>query len=391
MHRRIAVVCLAVAAFAVLTAAPVMAQQGRIQVGDVRPFSAETPHPYPARWSDRVFSPGAEFIRVHFVGLHLGPGDTLTVSNPDRTQVWTYTDRGPRGDGDVWSFAIDGDTAMVELQGGRGNGWGYRIKEIGHGTVNLSGKKNPPVTEVVCGTDGREDIACQGALASGQARPVARLLFTSGQFQYVCTGWLVAGPSNSTMLTNNHCLDTQSEVNTLQSTFNYQYTTCGGSTLAPTTTYNGGTFLKTNTEKKKGNKGGLDYTILTVAGNPEATWGELTATTAVPSTGTAINFIQHPGGNPKDVGYWEDAAHSVRCAVNTVNQTYGFSATGSQIGYGCDSEGGSSGSPIINAATGRVVGLHHYGGVSSSPCLNSATMMSRVCSDAGSLLSCASN
>jgi len=391
MHHRAGSVSLAVLTLAALAAAPALADGGRIKVGDVRPYAAETPHPYPKTWTDRVFSPGAEFVRVHFTGLHLGDGDRLTVSSPDGSQVWTYTGRGPHGNGDVWSFAIDGDTAIVDLHGGRGNGWGYRIAEVGHGSISLSGKKNPPTTEVVCGTDGREDIACHTDLANGQARPVARLLFTSGGFQYVCTGWLVAGASNSTMLTNNHCFSTQNVVNTLQASFNYQYSACGGSTLAGTVNYNGGTFLKTNSEKKKGNKGGLDYTIITVAGNPEATWGELIATRKTPVVGQAINFIQHPGGNPKDVGYYEDAAHAVRCAINTVNQTYGFAATGSQTGYGCDSEGGSSGSPIVDVATGHVIGLHHYGGVSSSPCLNSATMLSRVCTDAGSLLSCVAN
>ena len=391
MDRRAGSVSLAVLTLVALATVPALADGGRIKVGDVRPYAAETPHPYPKTWTDRVFSPGAEFVRVHFTGLHLGDGDSLTVSSPDGSQVWTYTGRGPHGNGDVWSFAIDGDTAIVELKGGRGNGWGYRIAEVGHGLVSMSGKKNPPTTEVVCGTDGREDIACYPTLVSGAAKPVARLLFTSGGFQYLCTGWLVAGASNSTMLTNNHCMDNQTEVSSLQASFNYQYSACNGSTLAGTVNYNGGTFLKTNTEKKKGNKGGLDYTILTVNGNPEATWGELTASSTAPVVGRQINFIQHPGGNPKDVGHFEDAAHSTLCAINTINQTYGFSAAGSQTGYGCDSEGGSSGSPIVDATTGRVIGLHHYGGVTSSPCLNSATMMSKVCADVGALLSCVAN
>src|SRR5262249_54343438 len=157
----------------------------------------------------RVFSPGAEFIRVHFRGLHLSDGDDLTVSSPDHSQVWTYRGRGPHDDGDVWSFAIDGDTALVELHGSRGGGYGYRIPEVGHGTVNLSGKKNAPSLEVLCGTDGREDVACQSAALGGLQQPVARLLFTSGGSQYLCTGWLVAGTNSSTLVTNNHCFSTQ--------------------------------------------------------------------------------------------------------------------------------------------------------------------------------------
>src|SRR6185295_11481890 len=121
--------------------------------------------------------------------------------------------------------------------------------------------------------------------------------------------------------------------------------------------YAGGTFLKTNSEKKKGNRGGLDYTLLTLQGNPEGTWGEIQGTT-------------------KSVA---------------INATYGFAATGSQTGYACDSEGGSSGSAITDPATGHAIALHHYGGVSSNPCLNSGTAFSRICADAGSLLSCASN
>ncbi|HYE64298.1 MAG TPA: serine protease [Pyrinomonadaceae bacterium] len=365
----------------------------------MRAYNAESPHPYPQGrsdrsvvWVDTIVSPSATFVRVHFKGFHLAPGDYITVSNPDGSEFWTYTDRGPNGDGDFWAFAVNGDTAVVAIHGGLRGGYGYRIDAIGHGTVDI-GRRPTPTPEVVCGTDGREDIACYQSDPGIDAaqRPVARLLFQSGPSLYVCTGELVRGSNNSTMITNSHCFSTQTEVNTVQASFNYQRTTCGGSTNATVTDYAGGTLLKTNSERRKGNKGGLDYTLLTLQGNPEATWGELIATTKPVSVGDLIWFIQHPGGNQKKIGYWEDAAHTVRCKVNTINATYGQSAAGSQTGYGCDSEGGSSGSAITDPATGHIIALHHYGGVSSSPCLNSGTAMSKICADAGSLLQCASN
>ncbi|HZM68972.1 MAG TPA: trypsin-like peptidase domain-containing protein [Candidatus Cryosericum sp.] len=390
MHRRVGSVCLAVLGLVVIGTAPSWADLDRIKVGDVKPYAAESPHPYPKAWADRVFSPGAEFVRVHLTGLHLASGDYLTVSSPDRSQVWTYTGRGPHGNGDVWAFAVDGDTAIVELHGSRGGGYGYRITEVGHGTVSISGRKNPPSLEVVCGTDGRENMACHPEL-DAQQRPVARLLFTSGGSQFLCTGWLVAGSNSSTLMTNNHCFSTQTETSTLQALFNYQTTNCSGGGTAATSSYAGGTFLKTNSLNKRGKRGGLDYTLCTLQGNPEASWGELVATTKAAALGDAINFIQHPGGGVKEVGFWEDAAHAARCNVDTINQTYGQSASGSQTGYACDSEGGSSGSPIVDAGTGRVVVLHHFGGVTSNPCLNSGTQLSKICADAGSLLSCASN
>jgi len=375
--------------------------QTPLQVGDVREYRSETPHPYPLGrgdrpvvWSDRVVSPGATFVRVHFLGFHLAPGDYVTVSSLDGSQFWTYADRGPHGNGEFWSFAVDGDTAIVEIRGGPRNGHGYKIDSIGHGTVDIGfGRRPQPTQEVVCGTDGREDIVCHAneSMIDAAQKAVARLLFVSGGLQYVCTGWLVAGSNASTMLTNNHCMKNQTEWSSLQAKFNYQRTTCGGASNDTTTDYAGGTFLKTNSVNRRGNRGGLDYTIGTLQGNPESTWGEVVATTLVAPVNTLIWFIQHPGGNQKKIGYWEHSNLTSRCKVDTSGATYGQAATGSQIGYGCDSEGGSSGSPIINSSTGRAIGLHHYGGVSSNPCLNSATMMSRVCSDAGSLLSCASN
>ena len=96
------------------------------------------------------------------------------------------------------------------------------------------------------------------------------------------------------------------------------------SPLAATTSFAGGTFLKTNAEKyssRKASTTGLDYTIITLKGDPETTFGELTPTTVI-SVGTPMNFIQHPAGLPKKIGYYEDAEHTIRCKIDTINMTY---------------------------------------------------------------------
>src|SRR5213593_2631146 len=224
--------------------------QAPLKVGEVRAYRAETPHPYPlgteARpvvWTDTVISPGAQFIRVHFTGLHLAKGDLLTVSSADGSRVWEYRDRGPHGSGGVWAFAVDGDTAVVRIHGGRDHGFGYRIDAVGHGTARLE-----PTLEVVCGTDGREDVAChiKDKGFDEAQRPVARLLFASGGFLFLCTGWLADGSDDSTLVTNNHCISKQREVESLEARFNFQHTRCGGTAIAPTTSYAGGMLLKTN-------------------------------------------------------------------------------------------------------------------------------------------------
>lgn len=366
--------------------------QTRIKVGDELPYETSTPRVYPRGgadrpvvWSETVVSPGATFLRVHFSKLNLPDGDYVTVASPDGEDFWTYTGRGPQGTGEAWSFMVEGDTAIVSLHAGnrpikgRAARFGLAIDRIAHGTAPVDGEPGGPIEKVVCGTDGRQNVACHSTI---NTRPVARLSFQSGGSSYVCTGWLVAGSNANTMLTNNHCVANQTEVSSVQARFNYQTTTCTGSTQATYSSYTGGTFLRTHS--------GLDYTLLTLQGNPEATWGEYVATSKAPTVGMVINFPQHPGGGLKKIAYWKDSAQTLRCNVSTVNASYGGATSGSQMGYSCDSQGGSSGSPIMEHATGRIIGLHHFGGVSSS-CLNSATQMRQICSNAGSLLSCATN
>ena len=366
--------------------------QGRVRVGEEVAYKAGTPRGYvaggtdrPVAWSESIVSPGATFVRVHFSKLSLPPGDYLTVSSPNGPERWTYTGRGPRGTGELWAFSVDGDTAIVELHSGVvspvSKRYGVEIDRIARGDVPLD-EDGFPFEKVICGTDGRENVACHTGV---NVRPVARLSFQSGGSSFLCTGWLVAGANNSTMMTNNHCFTTQAEVNTVQARFNYQRTTCTGSTTATTTTYAGGTFLKTNSVSS------LDYTLFTLQGNPEATWGEYVATIKSPFAGMVIDFPQHSGGNLKTIAYWKDSAHTLRCVATAGNQTISGAASSSQLTYSCDSEGGASGSPILDDGTGRVIAIHHFGGISSNPCLNSATQMNRICPNAGSLLSCVAN
>ena len=377
------------AALTLLVAATPAQAQRPVKVGDELPYSASTPRAYPrgaadrpAVWSETVVSSGATFLRVHFSRLNLPDGDYVTVSSPDGTDFWTYTGRGPHGTGELWSFMVEGDTAIVELHAGnaaikgRAARFGLAIDRIAHGTAPMD---LDPIDKVICGTNGSQNAVCQPGI---NMNPVARLSFQSGGSSFVCTGWLVAGSNANTMLTNNRCVDNQTEVSTVQARFNYQTTTCTGTTQATFSSYAGGTFLRTSTS--------LDYTILTLQGNPEATWGEYTATSKLPVVGMAINFPQHPGGGLKKIGFWKDSAQTLRCDVAATGGSYGY-ATGSQMDYSCDSEGGSSGSPIMDAGTGRIIGLHHLGGVSSSPCENAGTMMKNVCPNAGALLTCATN
>ncbi len=365
--------------------APAAIAQEALKVGEERPYFLATPAAYPAgspdrpaTWTRTIVSPGATFLRVHLSELDLPAGDYLTLASPDGKEAFTYRGRGPHGTGELWSFLIGSDTAIVSLHSGplRVEGHhGVTIDRIAYGIGPLEGLSSP--AKAICGTDGRENAVCHPEV---NVRPIARLAFQRDGWTLFCTGFLVAGSNPNTMITNSHCFKTQAEVDTVEATFNYQARRCAPSALAPSRRYAGGTFLRTSPVTR------LDYTLFTLEGNPEATWGEYTATRKRPRVGTALDFPQHSMGRAKQIAYWQDAAHTRRCTVATVDATY-ETAPASQMGYGCDAEVGSSGSPILDPSNGRVLGINHFGDVAGA-CLNAATQMRNICGNAGALLHC---
>jgi V8-like Glu-specific endopeptidase len=370
VQRHLLGICLSAAA-AAGAAVPAVAQGGPVPAGQVQPYGGGTatlPSSSGAGailWSETIRVEGALFLRAHFSSFNLAFGDTLIVSRPDGTQASQYSGRGPAGG---WSLSVDGDAMRLRVRAGSAgsrSGYGFRVDSVVRGDVSLS-------VESICGDNGYENIACHPEANAAQ-RPVARLNFVVNGSGFLCTGWLVRGASASTMLTNQHCFADQTATNTVEARFNYQTAACAGGAMAGETRYLGGTWRRSSAA--------LDYTIYTVNGNPEATWGELIPSNQPPAVGQLIWVIQHPGGQPKKIGHWEDAAHTQRCDVEAINVNLGNGAN--QVGYSCDTEGGSSGSPVVRAGTTTAIGLHHFGG-----CRNHATQMSAVCADAGALLQC---
>lgn len=96
--------------------------------------------------------------------------------------------------------------------------------------------------------------------------------------------------------------------------------------------------------------GGLDFAIARLDGNPGNIfgWTRISITDAV--VGDMLCIIQHPNGLPKRI----EAGPA-------------FHLHGAQIGYdSIDTLGGSSGSGILRASDGRIVGVHTNGGCSAA-------------------------
>ncbi len=94
----------------------------------------------------------------------------------------------------------------------------------------------------------------------------------------------------------------------------------------------------------------LDYAILKVEGEPGTEWGAVPLSTNTPKSRSTLFVIHHPGGYPQYITRG-------RC------QTSSPAIDGDDILHLCDTLPGSSGAPIFDNSTRRVVGLH-YGSIS---------------------------
>lgn len=306
--------------------------------------------------------PGAAFIKVHFARLALPAGAYVEVVSPDGREAYRYdgtaASRRTLDDGDdgvtrFSAISISGEAARVRLVLPAGSLWGaeHGVEIDGYmagDPARLAAAVDP---ESTCGINERRDVACwQGSHPTevDRARPVVRLLIGG---RSLCTGWRV-GATNR-LFTNNHCLASDTEVRSTEVWFNYQKTSCNGSEYAGTVKVTGAELLKTDYA--------LDYSLFTVNDFAQiAGFGHLGLEVRPPSLGELIYIPQHGAGNPKELAIESDQNSGGLCQID-VAVTNGR-ATDSDTGYYCDTIGGSSGSPVLAAASNRVLALHHFGG-----------------------------
>ena len=92
--------------------------------------------------------------------------------------------------------------------------------------------------------------------------------------------------------------------------------------------------------------GGLDFAIVRLGGNPGTTWGTTQVATTDAASGDMLCIIGHPAGWPKRI-------EAGPC----------LNVTGTSITYDdIDTLGGNSGSGVLRASDGQIVGVHTNGG-----------------------------
>lgn len=349
-----------------------------LRVGEEIPFDAGTAHPYqgspgpePA-WSVRLDHPGATYLAVHFARFELAAGDRVIVRSPDGRQRHELGDRGRSGSGTFWAPHIRGDRAVVELfaaPGPRG-AWGASINRYAAGFLD------PGSTESLCGPDDKVNAVCAAGVEDAiydHSRAVARLLINGTSF---CTGWLVGCRGH--LLTNEHCITSQAEAANTDYEFLAEEADCGDRSCPGC----GEGVIWPGEATLVRDSATLDYALVHLAGDPQLPFGSFLLADRAARVGEPIYIPQHPGGRAKEIGRLSSAPQDAggRCRIAATDEPPCTGGTG-DVGYYCDTEPGSSGSPVVSARSHRVVALHHC-----AACANRGVPAQAVIADLGPLL-----
>jgi hypothetical protein len=175
-----------------------------------------------------------------------------------------------------------------------------------------------------------------------------------------CTGVKVGCPNQ--FLTNEHCVTSQFDVDLTEVRFEYQRSACNGGTTSFSQSYLGDTLQKDDYL--------LDYSLFTTFGD-SSDYEAAELDPRLPAVGERLYISHHPGGGVKKLSIEDSGSPNGLCRADA--SPVNGRGTNTDVGYYCDTIGGSSGSPVWSGSTHRVIALHHFGG-----CLNSGVRMDLI-------------
>jgi hypothetical protein len=318
-------------------------------------------------WTGAVESRGATALRLHFANFNLPDNSALYIYGLNGDAFGPYTGRGYTNSGEFWSHTLTGPVAYVQVRH-FGPISEKDLRSISfdiEGAGYLSEKflipfylPKEPEVEGLSGAmahcpdneDCVEDASCYSGTAVADAKKAAAAMqWVSGAWIYMCSGGLIADSDTGTQipyfLTANHCISKARAAAALECYFQYATSSCGG-TCEPIEN-----FPRTlgATIKNSGRNG--DHTLLQLDENPPSGsvfMGWTTQPVAF-ADGTQLFRISHPSGMPQ--AYSEHVVDSdyVECGGLDIGA---FIYSQDVVGA---TEGGSSGSPVMNMS-GQIVG-----------------------------------
>lgn len=325
-----------------------------------------------------VRSDGAGAIRLHVQGFSLPKNAALYVYSRGGEAYGPYTGTGPNNDGDFWTTSVFGSEAILQVRfsnrptDAQLRRVSLRVTEIGLITRQFAGdlagilpteldekadKANWPCGNQSCIVD----ASCTNvAIANPAKLAMAKLEWISGRFINTCTGGLIADnhPTlGNFLLTANHCFSKNTVAKNVS--FYWRYATTGCNATCPTNT--SWPFKTTGATVSASNAQG-DFTLVRLNANPPAGSIFLGWTNApvANTAGAGLYRISNPIFGPQVY-----SQHNVDTTAGTCQGwprgrwVYSRDITGAI-------DGGSSGSPVLNASSQIVGQLSGTCGTASS-------------------------
>jgi hypothetical protein len=316
-------------------------------------------------WTMALESPSATALRVHFTDFSLGPDAEVYVYNMNGEAFGPYTGSGPGNSNDFWSHTVTGPVAFVQLrQYGNSSPRSNRftVADIGYlGEKFLLPFMQQPntydgdVSRAMVHCPGNEncveDASCfSGGAISDAKKAMAHMQWISGAWIYYCSGGLIADTDTGSQipyfLTANHCISKARDAKALECYFQYWTSSCHGACYDPV-----GVCPRTLGADIMDSSRDGDHTLMRLWENPPSGsvfMGWTTSPMAF-ADGTHLFRISHPSGEAQ--AYSEHVVDSqyIECSSLPIGE---FIYSQDVVGA---TEGGSSGSPVMNMS-GQIVG-----------------------------------
>ncbi len=320
-----------------------------------------------AVWATTVRAEGAGAVRLHVQDLALPLNAELYVYSRNGLAYGPYTGSGPDFTGDFWTPAVFGPEAVLQIRLSREadlSAVSFRITEAGLITERFAGSLRegfdaPGRIREKAGTDAPfpcsnpgcvVDATCTNvAIANPAKLATAKMEWVSGAFIYTCTGGLLSdnNPSQGNFfLTANHCLSSNKTAKNVSFYWRFATSSCNGT--CPT---NGGwPYVTTGATVAASNRRG-DFTLMQLTTNPPS-GSVFLAWTSAPvanTNGAALYRISNPNFGPQVYSQQNVSTSAGTCqGWPRGERIYSRDITGA-------TDGGSSGSPVLNALS-QVVG-----------------------------------
>jgi hypothetical protein len=315
-------------------------------------------------WTVALESPTATALRVHFTDFSVSPNAEVYVYGMNGEAFGPYTGSGPGNSNDFWSNTVSGSVAFVQL---RQYGNSSPVNRFTIADIGYLGEKfllpfmqqphdyNGDIGRSLAHCPGNEncveDASCYSGSAINDAKlAAAHMQWVSGAWLYYCSGGLIADTDSSTQipyfLTANHCLSRGKDAKALECYFQYWTANCHGACYDPV-----GAVPRTLGADIMDSSRNGDHTLLQLWEDPPAgsVFMGWTTNPVAFADGTHLFRISHPSGEAQ--AYSEHVVDSqyVECGGLPIGE---FIYSQDVVGA---TEGGSSGSPVMNMS-GQIVG-----------------------------------